>query len=75
MVLSDLLESVGVSAGQAMMLVDTLLVAGALNWGLVGVFDYNLVETLLGTGTATTAVYALVGLAGLDRGLETLGGY
>lgn len=41
-----------------------LIVVGALNWGLVGFFNYNLVETLLGAGgTLTTVVYSLVGVA------------
>ncbi len=40
-----------------------LLLVGGLNWGLVGFFNYNLVETVLGTGTVTTVVYSLVGVA------------
>lgn len=44
----------------------TLSIVGALNWGIVGLFDYNLVSSLLGDGTAfTRIVYALVGLSGL----------
>ena len=42
-----------------------LLVIGALNWGIVGLFDTNLVEEILGTGTATDVVYVVIGLAGL----------
>ena len=42
-----------------------LLIAGGLNWGLVGLFGFNLVETLLGVGTLTTIVYGLVGAAGV----------
>lgn len=42
-----------------------LVVVGALNWGLVGAFDFNLVTTLFGDGTLTRVVYVLVGLAGL----------
>lgn len=42
-----------------------LVVVGALNWGLVGVFNYNLVEMILGVGMLTSWVYALVGLSGL----------
>jgi uncharacterized membrane protein YuzA (DUF378 family) len=44
-----------------------LVIVGALNWGLVGVADMDLVEMTVGSvsGTAATAVYALVGLAGL----------
>lgn len=39
-----------------------LLWAGGLNWGLVGFFDYNLVEMLVGMEVANW-VYMLVGLA------------
>ena len=42
-----------------------LVVIGALNWGIVGLFDTNVVEEILGTGTVTDIVYVLVGLAGL----------
>jgi uncharacterized membrane protein YuzA (DUF378 family) len=43
-----------------------LVIVGALNWGLVGAADWNLVEALLGTWPlAVKIVYILVGLAGL----------
>ena len=32
-----------------------LLVVGGLNWGLVGLFDFDLVTALLGNGAAETA--------------------
>lgn len=45
-----------------------LLVAGAINWGLVGLFDFNLVEAIFGAGTVLTrVVYLLVGVAGLTE--------
>ncbi len=41
-----------------------LVLVGALNWGLVGAFDFNLVDALLGEGSALSrVVYVLVGLA------------
>lgn len=41
-----------------------LLWVGGLNWGLVGLMNLNLVETVLGSGTMLTqAVYVLVGLS------------
>lgn len=42
-----------------------LLVVGGLNWGLWGIFEYDLVAALLGGNTAllSKAVYSLVGLA------------
>ena len=47
-----------------------LVVVGALNWGLGGLFRFDLVATLLGDGTvAARAVYVLVGLAGVFQGL------
>ena len=43
-----------------------LMVIGALNWGLVGALNVNLVTALFGEQSALTrVVYALVGLAGL----------
>ena len=47
-------------------LVGLLVAIGAVNWGLVGAFQFNLVEKLLGdmTGPAR-AVYVLIGLAGV----------
>jgi uncharacterized membrane protein YuzA (DUF378 family) len=52
----------------------TLLVVaiiGALNWGLVGFFQFNLVHAIFGgiapeqPSVASRVVYAIVGLAGL----------
>ena len=42
----------------------TLLFIGGLNWGLVGLFDFNLVNSLLGAAPAIEKlVYVLVGVA------------
>ncbi|KKQ92652.1 MAG: hypothetical protein UU16_C0037G0016 [Candidatus Woesebacteria bacterium GW2011_GWA2_40_7] len=42
-----------------------LVVIGAINWGLVGLFDFNLVTFLLGGWSwLVTLVYILVGLSG-----------
>ena len=47
-------------------IVGLLAIVGALNWGLIGILDLNLVERILGAGTIITrAVYGLVGLSGL----------
>lgn len=42
-----------------------LVIVGALNWGLVGFFQFDLVATIFGgmTGIIARIVYALVGLA------------
>ena len=46
------------------MIVFTLVVVGALNWGLVGLFNFNLVSALLGVDSALEKlVYVLVGLS------------
>ncbi len=43
-----------------------LVVVGGLNWGLVGLFDFNLVSVLLGEGSILTRfVYGLVGLSAI----------
>ncbi len=43
-----------------------IAIIGCVNWGLVGIFSFNLVEFLFGDGTILTrVVYALVALSGL----------
>lgn len=43
-----------------------LVAIGAINWGLIGFFDFNLVRALFGNMTlASRIVYALVGISGL----------
>ncbi len=45
-----------------------LLIVGAINWGLVGAFDYNIVTKLLGEASMLTrVVYILIGLAGVYK--------
>ncbi len=47
-------------------IVGLLVGIGALNWGLVGIFRVDAVAKLLGPmSTASRAVYALIGIAGL----------
>ena len=42
-----------------------LTIVGALNWGLIGLLDFNLVSTIFGSGTMLEKlVYILVGIAG-----------
>ena len=44
----------------------TIAIIGALNWGLIGLFQFNLVSALFGSMTLVTRiVYTLVGLSGL----------
>jgi len=41
-----------------------LLVVGGLNWGLVGLFEVDLVATIFGPGSiASRVIYVLVGLS------------
>ena len=41
-------------------------IVGALNWGLIGFFDFNLVEALfMDNNVITRIVYSLVGICGL----------
>lgn len=41
-------------------------IIGCINWGLVGLFDFNLVEYLFGDGALLTRiVYVLVLISGL----------
>ena len=43
-----------------------LIVIGAINWGLIGLFRFNLVELLFGDMTVLARiVYSLVGVSGL----------
>lgn len=43
-----------------------LTIIGAINWGLIGIFDFNLVDTIFGTGSIMSRIiYSLVGIAGL----------
>ncbi len=43
-----------------------LIVIGALNWGLVGIFQFDLVAAIFGgmSGVVSRIIYTLVGLAG-----------
>ena len=51
-----------------------LIIAGGLNWGLVGFFDYNLVDSLFGAGsTMARVVYDVVGLAAVYKLVVAIG--
>lgn len=44
----------------------TLVIVGAIVWGIIGIFNFNLVDALFGTGSAfSRIIYTLVGIAGL----------
>lgn len=53
-----------------MKIIDTialvLIIVGALNWGLIGLFNFNLVDTIFGTmSVLSRLIYTLVGVAGV----------
>ena len=43
-----------------------LVIIGAINWGLIGIFNFNLVDTISGEmSIISRIVYSLVGISGL----------
>ena len=43
-----------------------LIIIGAINWGLIGLFQFNLVDAIFGTMSALSRIiYTLVGISGL----------
>ncbi|WP_349305027.1 DUF378 domain-containing protein [Marivita sp. GX14005] len=43
-----------------------LIIVGGLNWGLVGLFDFNLVSAIFGIDSwLTNLIYILVGIAAI----------
>jgi uncharacterized membrane protein YuzA (DUF378 family) len=61
-------------------LATTLLIVGALNWGLVGLARFDLVAALFGmhfgeTSALTSVIYGLVGIAGVYRAVTWGGAY
>lgn len=45
----------------------TLVIIGAINWGLIGFFEFDLIAALFGgqVSTASRIIYGLVGICGL----------
>ena len=45
----------------------TISIIGAINWGLIGFFNFNLVSFLFGSMTwLSRIIYAIVGICGID---------
>ena len=43
-----------------------LTIIGAINWGLIGLFNFNLVDTIFGVDSfLSMLIYILVGIAGI----------
>ena len=41
-------------------------IIGAINWGLIGIFDFNLVSAIFGEATVLSRIiYTIVGITGL----------
>lgn len=58
-----------------MQAVGWILAIAALNWGLVGLLNLNLVESVLGAGSMLTkVVYILIGLVGVYKVYLMVGG-
>lgn len=56
-------------------LAGVLVIVGAVNWGLVGIFHFDLVAAIVGrhfgeTSPTSAAIYILVGLAGVYEALS-----
>lgn len=47
------------------MVVLGLLIAGGINWGLWGFFNFNLVEYIIGNRWITSILYILIGTAAI----------
>ncbi len=44
----------------------TLVIIGALNWLLIGIFDFNIVDTIFGVKSVLSRIiYTLVGISGI----------
>lgn len=48
---------------QKIALVFTII--GAINWGLIGLFNFNLVEAVVGEALLSAIIYMMVGIAGI----------
>ena len=45
-----------------------LLLIGGLNWGLIGIFEWNFIATVFGyTSVLTRTIYSLAGIAAIYR--------
>ena len=41
-------------------------IVGAINWGLIGIFNFNIVESLFDSAsTIPSIIYALIGICGI----------
>ena len=61
------MDSIRISYTKALDLIAAVfLFIGGINWGLVGIFDFNLIASIFGSASfITRLVYLLVGVAAL----------
>lgn len=53
-----------------------LVIVGGLNWGLVGIFNFDLVAAILGTGSLLSRlVYILVGVSAMWQLIPLAGAF
>lgn len=52
------------------LIVSVLLIIGGLNWGLVALFDFNIVSTIFGTTALTQIIYILVGASAVYQAIN-----
>lgn len=50
-----------------------LTIVGGINWGLVGLFQFNLVNAILGAAGLENIVYILVGISAVYLGATHMG--
>jgi uncharacterized membrane protein YuzA (DUF378 family) len=48
-------------------IITILLIIGGLNWGLVGLFEFDLVQYIFGQGAFARIVYTVVGLSAICK--------
>ncbi len=47
--------------------ITVLLIIGGLNWGLVGIFEFDLVQNIFGQGAFSRIIYTIVGLSAICK--------
>jgi uncharacterized membrane protein YuzA (DUF378 family) len=48
-------------------IITILLIIGGLNWGLVGLFEFDLVQNIFGQGAFVRIIYTVVGLSAICK--------
>lgn len=48
-------------------IVTVLLIVGGLNWGLVGLLEFDLVQSIFGQGFFARIIYTVVGLSAIGK--------